>query len=146
MENTIIQLVVFRLGEEEFGVDILRVQEIIRMLKITDVPNSPDYIEGVVNIRGKIIPIVDLKKRLNLVSKERDNDTRIIVVELDDKTVGFIVDQVSEVLRIESDIIETPPKMVGGIDSEYITSVAKLDDKLLILLDLNRLVIEEVEA
>ena len=142
-ENKIIQLVIFKLGEEEFGVDILRVQEINRMLKITAVPNSPDFIEGVVNLRGRIIPIVNLKKRLNLVEKEWDNKTRIIVVELDNKTVGFIVDEVSEVLRIDSNIIETPPPMVEGINSEFITSVVKLNEKLLILLDLNKLVSNE---
>jgi len=153
IENQIIQLVSFKLGKEEFGVDILKVQEINRMLEITEMPNSPDFVEGIVNLRGRIIPVIDLKKRLNLPIKEHDNSTRIIVVELGGKTVGFIVDEVSEVLRIESNITEPPPEMVTGIDSEYITAVAKMEDRLLILLDLNKVltqkektVLENVEA
>ncbi len=143
--NKIIQLVSFKLGKEEFGVDILKVQEINRMLQITDMPNSPDFVEGIVNLRGRIIPVIDLKKRLKMKEKEYDNSTRIIVVELAGKTIGFIVDEVSEVLRIESSITEAPPDMVAGINSDYITAVAKLEDRLLILLDLNKVLTQEEE-
>jgi len=143
--NKIIQLVSFKLGKEEFGVDILKVQEINRMLQITDMPNSPDFVEGIVNLRGRIIPVIDLKKRLKMKEKEYDNSTRIIVVELAGKTIGFIVDEVSEVLRIESNITEAPPDMVAGINSDYITAVAKLEDRLLILLDLNKVLTQEEE-
>lgn len=147
IENKIIQLVSFKLGKEEFGVDILKVQEINRMLEITELPNAPEFVEGIVNLRGRIIPVVDLKKRLHLPSKKHDNSTRIIVVELHGKTVGFIVDEVSEVLRIESNITEPPPEMVAGIEHDYITAVAKLNERLLILLDLNKiLTIEEREV
>lgn len=145
VENKIIQLVSFKLGKEEFGVDILKVQEINRMLEITEMPNSPDFVEGIVNLRGRIIPVIDLKKRLNMPVKEHNNSTRIIVVELNGKTIGFIVDEVSEVLRIESNITEPPPDMVAGIESDYITAVAKLDDRLLILLDLNKVLTNEEE-
>ncbi|NOX18822.1 MAG: purine-binding chemotaxis protein CheW [Chlorobi bacterium] len=139
LENEILQLVSFKLGKEEFGVDILKVQEINRMLEITEMPNAPEFVEGIVNLRGRIITVVDLKKRLRLPIKPHDNTTRIIVVELHGKTVGFIVDEVSEVLRIESSITEPPPEMVAGIDADYITSVAKLENRLLILLDLNKI-------
>lgn len=145
-ENQIIQLVSFKLGKEEFGVDILKVQEINRMLEITEMPNAPDFVEGIINLRDRIIPVIDLKKRLHMQTKAQDNSTRIIVVELNGKTVGFIVDEVSEVLRIESSITEPPPDMVAGIDSDYITSVAKLNDGLLILLDLNKILSFEAEA
>ncbi len=145
MGNQIIQLVSFKLGKEEFGVDILKVHEINRMLEVTEMPNSPDFVEGIVNLRGRIIPVLDLKKRLHLPTKEHDNSTRIIVVELNGKTVGFIVDEVSEVLRIESNITEPPPEMVAGIESDYITAVAKLEDRLLILLDLNKVLSQEEE-
>ena len=145
IENQIIQLVSFKLGKEEFGVDILKVQEINRMLEITEMPNSPDFVEGIVNLRGRIIPVIDLKKRLQLPTKEHDNSTRIIVVELGGKTVGFIVDEVSEVLRIESNITEPPPEMVAGINSDYITAVAKMEDRLLILLDLNKVLTQNEE-
>lgn len=144
--DDILQLVSFKIGKEEFGVDILKVQEIIRMMKITQVPNSPDYVDGVVNLRGKVIPVVDLRKRLGLEIKERDKNTRIIVVELENKTIGFIVDEVNEVLRIPRNITEAPPKLVSGIDSEYITAVGKLEDRLLILLDLEKVFNNEEHA
>lgn len=136
----LLQLVSFKIGEEEFGVDILKVQEINRMLNITKVPNSPDFVVGVVNLRGRIIPVIDLRKRLNLPEKEADNKTRIVVVELEEKTVGFLVDEVSEVLRIPKSITEPPPSMVAGIDSDFITAVGKLEDRLLTLLDLEKLI------
>ena len=135
----IIQLVSFRLGDEEYGVDILNVQEIIKMMEITRVPNSPDFVEGVINLRGKVLPVIDLRKRLGLPKKEHDKATRIIVVEMDKKIVGFIVDSVSEVLRIPSSALEAPPQMSNGVGEEFISAVGKLNDKLLILLDLKRI-------
>ena len=139
----LLQLVSFKVGNEEFGVDILKVQEINKMTVITKVPNSPEFVEGVINLRGRVIPIIDLRKRLGMPEKEHDKNTRIVVVELASKTVGFVVDAVSEVLRISKDITEKPPELVAGVDSEYITSVAKLDDRLLILLDLERVLNKE---
>lgn len=135
----LLQLVSFKIGEEEFGVDILSVQEINRMSQITKVPNTPDFIEGVINLRGRIIPVLDLRVKLGLMKLEHNKNTRIVVVELKGQTVGFIVDEVSEVLRIPKNITEAPPTMVGGIDSEYITSIGKLEDRLLILLDLEKI-------
>ncbi len=135
----LLQLVSFKIGEEEFGVDILSVQEINRMSQITKVPNTPDFIEGVINLRGRIIPVLDLRVKLGLMKLEHNKNTRIVVVELKEQTVGFIVDEVSEVLRIPKNITEAPPAMVGGIDSEYITSIGKLEDRLLILLDLEKI-------
>lgn len=136
--DELLQLVSFEIAGEEFGIDILQVQEINRVMQITEVPNSPGFVEGVVNLRGKIIPVVDLRTRLNLEKKTADKNTRIIVAELVEETVGFIVDKVNEVLRIPSDIIEPPPELVSGIKSEFITSVGKLEDRLLILLDLKK--------
>ncbi len=137
--SELLQLVSFKIGEEEFGIDILKVQEINRMMQITKVPNSPEFIDGVVNLRGRIIPVIDLRTRLNMSRIEHDNRTRIIVVDLSGVTVGFIVDEVSEVLRIPKSITEPPPAMVAGIDSDYITAVGKLEDRLLILLDLEKI-------
>lgn len=137
--NEILQLVSFKLGDEEFGIDILKVQEINKMMQITKVPNAPIFIEGVVNLRGRIIPVICLRKRLNMKKEEIDNKTRIIVIELTGTTVGFIVDEVSEVLRIPKNVTEAPPAMVSGVESEYITAVGKLDDRLLILLDLEKI-------
>lgn len=137
-KEQILQLVSFKLGKEEFGVDILKVQEIIKLIDITTVPNAPKFVEGVINLRGRVIPIIDLRIRLGMERKELDNKSRIIVVELDSKTIGFIVDEVNEVLRIPTDIIEPPPDMVLGIDTDYIIAVGKLEEKLLILLDLEK--------
>ena len=138
-EERILQLVTFKLEDEEFGVDILKVQEINKMMNITKIPNAPFFIEGVINLRGKIIPIIDLRKKLGFQSKEYDKATRIIVIELDGLVIGFVVDSVSEVLRIPSSTIEQPPSIIGGVESEYIEGVGKLDDRLLILLELKRI-------
>jgi purine-binding chemotaxis protein CheW len=140
-DGRILQLVTFKLGNEEFGVDILKVQEINRMMVITRIPNAPPFIEGVINLRGKIIPIVDLRKKLGFDNGngEYAKTTRIIVVELDGLVLGFIVDSVSEVLRIPENTIEPPPSIVGGVESDYIEGVGKLDNRLLILLELKKL-------
>jgi len=137
--SEILQLVSFNIGDEEFGVDILLVQEINKYVHITKVPNSPEFVEGVINLRGKVIPIIDLRTRLKMPKREPDKDTRIIVVELEGRTIGFIVDAVSEVLRIPANITEAPPELVSGIDSDFIKSVGKLEDRLLILIDLNKI-------
>lgn len=140
ISGDIIQLVSFNVGNEEFGVDILLVQEINRMADLTRVPNSPDYIRGVINLRGKVIPIIDLRKRLKLPNKQTDHETRIVVVEINEKVVGFIVDKVNEVTRISKDTTEPAPSMVGGVEKDFITSIAKLEDRLLILLDLEKVI------
>ena len=145
--SEILQLVSFRLGKEEFGIDILSVVEIIKMIKITKVPNSPEFVEGVINLRGRIIPVIYLRTRLGMPKKVFDKETRIIVVEIKNMTVGFVVDAVKEVIRIPKDLTEEPPDFIGGVDADYITSVAKMDDCLLIILDLNNVfMMEEIEA
>ena len=135
----LLQLVTFSIGEEEFGVDILSVQEIIRMMDITKVPRAPEFVEGVINLRGKVIPIIDLRRRFGLSTRDHDKHTRIIVIEINNMIVGFVVDSVSEVLRIPASTVEPPPPVVSGLESEYISGVGKLEDRLLILLDLNKL-------
>lgn len=137
--SSLLQLVTFGLAEEEFGLDILGVKEIIRMTEITRVPKAPEFVEGVINLRGRVIPIIDLRKRFNLSSREHDKDTRIIVVEIQSVTVGFVVDSVSEVLRIPADTVEPPPQVVSGVEAESIKGVGKLDERLLILLDVSRI-------
>ena len=142
----LLQLVSFKIANEEFAVDILNVQEINKMTQITKVPNAPDFVEGVINLRGRVIPIIDLRTRLRLEKKEYDKDTRIVVVEISNKTIGFIVDAVREVLRIPKNITEAPPELVSGIDSEFIKAVGKLEDRLLILIDLNKIITLEESA
>ena len=141
--SDILQLVSFRLGKEEFAVDILKIQEINRMVEITRVPKSPDSVEGVINLRGNIIPIIDLRKKFRLPSAENSSENRIVVIDINKKVVGFIVDAVSEVLRLPANTVEPPPPMLAGIDSEYISGVGKLEDRLLILLDLDKILSQE---
>lgn len=139
----LLELVSFKIDEAEFGVDILAVQEINRMMQITHVPNSPDFVEGVINLRGKVIPVIDLRMKLGMEKREHDGSTRIIVVELSNRTTGFIVDMVKEVLRIPESITEPPPDIISGIESKYITKIGKLEDRLLILLDLEKILSTE---
>jgi purine-binding chemotaxis protein CheW len=143
-DDELLQLVTFSIGEEEFGVDILKVQEIIRTMEITKVPRAEAFVEGVINLRGKVIPIIDLRRRFGLDSKIHDKHTRIIVIEINNMIVGFVVDSVSEVLRIPAGTGEPPPPVGAGVDSEYISGVGKLQDRLLILLDLDKLLSSEV--
>jgi len=141
------QMVTFNLGHEVFGVNILQVQEINRMVEITAVPHTEDYVEGIINLRGKVIPIIDLRMKFGLEVKEHDNHTRIIVVDVGGETVGLVVDGVSEVLRVPAGSLEDAPKLVTGgghAGADYIRSVAKLDDRLLIYLDLDKIISSSV--
>lgn len=142
-DDELLQLVTFSIGEEEFGVNILKVQEINRTMEITKVPRAPNFVEGVINLRGKVIPIIDLRRRFGLSSKPEDKDTRIIVIEINSVIVGFVVDAVSEVLRIPASTVEPPPPVVAGVESDYISGVGKLKERLLIMLDLDRLLSAE---
>jgi purine-binding chemotaxis protein CheW len=130
------QVVAFTLGNEEYAVDILFVQEIIRLLNITRVPRSGEHIEGVINLRGNIIPIVNLHFRFNLQTSDNQEAKRIIVFKLDELQVGIIVDEVSEVLRIQGHNIEPAAKVYGTLEADHIKGIAKVNDRLLILLDL----------
>lgn len=134
-----IQVVAFQLGNEEYAVNILNVQEIKRLLDITRVPRADEQIEGVVNLRGNIIPVINLHKRFQLEALGDEEEKRIIVFQFDDVRVGIIVDKVSEVLRIELDQIEEAGKVYKSIDTDLIKGIAKVDDRLLILLDLYKI-------
>lgn len=142
LRNAENQLVVFQLAGQTYGINIASVYEIIRMEVITKVPLSPDFVEGVINLRGKIIPVIDLCKMFNLPINERTSSTRIIVVDISGNTVGMIVDAVSEVLRIPLDSIEPPPPMVNGIDSAYLRGIAIMNERLVILLNLEKVLHE----
>ncbi len=137
------QLVVFQLAAELYGVEISRVHEIIRLQSVTRVPRAPAFVEGVINLRGKVIPVVDLRRRFSLPLSENTRASRIVVVEIGDQVVGIIVDAVSEVLRVNTGVIEPPSPVVAGIDSEYLEGIAKLTDRLVILLDLDRVLAKE---
>jgi len=134
-----LQLVTFEVNGEEFAVDILAVHEINRMMELTRVPQSPPEVVGVINLRGKIIPVIDLRSRFMMPPGEETDHNRIVVVEVAGRVIGFIVDRVHEVLRVPGTIVDTAPQMVTSIDTDFIAGVGKLDDRLLILLDLPKL-------
>jgi purine-binding chemotaxis protein CheW len=132
------QIVGFRVGKEYFGVPISIVHEIVRMMEVTVVPDAPDFIEGIINLRGKIIPIVDLRKRFaEGVQQNRRN--RILVAELDGHNVGLVVDSANEVLKVDPELIEPPPNVFEQGDMNYVTGVGKLNGKLVILIDLAKI-------
>ncbi len=146
--ESLMQLVGFKIADELFGVDILMVQEIIRSAPITAVPNSPDFVEGVINLRGDIIPVIDLRKRLNLFDENSEqNRTWILILDIGGRVTGFIVDSVTEVLKIdEGDIEHAPEIIVAGLESQYIRGVIDIEGDLLILLDFNRiLLLDEIK-
>ncbi len=132
------QLVIFDLAAESYGVDINAVQGIIRMQTITRVPRTPEFVEGVINLRGEVIPVVDLRKRFGLTATEETKDSRIVVVYIGGQQVGMIVDAVTEVLRISADSIEPPSSVITSADSAYLMGIAKLEDRLITLLDLEQ--------
>jgi len=134
-----LQVVGFRIGRETFGVPISLVREIVRVPSITSVPNAPDYIEGVINLRGRIIPVVDLRKRFREIVGEPSKKNRIVVVELENRLIGLMVNSASEVLRIPPSEIEAPQDVFQEGELNYITGVGKLRGRLIILLDLNKI-------
>lgn len=139
-----IQLVIFRLVKEEFGMDISQVREIIRMQNITPMPKAPEFIEGVINLRGQIIAVMDLARRFGLKAEKRTEKARIVVVEVKENIVGLIVDEVPEVLRIsDTDIDPTPEMVESQIHAEFIKGVGKLGDRLIILLAADKILSHE---
>lgn len=137
--NSEIQLVIFKLGREEYGVSILQVQEIKRITEITRVPHTPEYIKGVINLRGSVLPVIDLKRRLNLPQQALTENTRIIIVKVKEISVGMIVDAVSEVMTINQQNIDSPDVVAGSVSANYLSGVGKLENRLLILLNLEEI-------
>jgi purine-binding chemotaxis protein CheW len=137
------QLVVFQLGAELYGVEISRVHEIIRLQAVTRVPRSPMFVEGVINLRGKVISVINLRRRFGLASAGHTRASRIVVVDINDQVIGMVVDGVSEVLRVNTATIEPPSPTIAGIDSEYLQGIVKLPERLVILLDLDRVLSRE---
>lgn len=133
-----LQLVGLRVGRETFGLPIAMVREIVRVPEITAVPNAPDYIEGVINLRGRIIPVVDLRKRFGEPRPQANKKNRIVVVEMEDRLVGLIVNSASEVLKIPPSEIEAPKNLFQEGELDYVTGVGKLNGRLVILLDLSK--------
>ena len=138
-----VQLVGFRLGSEEYGVEITKVREIMLIGQITQVPETPGYIKGLINLRSTVIPVIDLRIRFGLVVGEFTAESRTIVLNVAGRMIGVIVDAVTEVLRISPDQIASPPPTVASLQREYLTGLVKLDDRLLILLDIDKILVQE---
>lgn len=134
----------FLLGTEVFGVDILKMREIIRLVEITKVPRAESFIEGVINLRGKVIPVVNLRSRFKKPPKDFDKDTRIINIEIEDTVIGFIVDAIGHVRYLPTSSIEQAPVVASSVDTEYIAGVANADDQIFIILNVDKLI--SVEA
>jgi purine-binding chemotaxis protein CheW len=133
--GTEVKLIIFKLGREEYGMDILRVQEIKRMMGITRVPSTPSFIKGVINLRGSVLPVIDLRNRLGLAENELTEAARIIVVLVNDGIVGFIVDEVVEVTTINTQDVEAAQTLSSGLSAEFISGIAKADSRLFIMLN-----------
>ncbi|RNC72263.1 MAG: purine-binding chemotaxis protein CheW [Desulfuromonadales bacterium] len=142
--SELIQLVSFKLDQEEYGVNVLKVREIIRMPSITRVPNTPNYIEGVINLRGKVIPIISMRMRFGLPDGETTSQTRIMVMDMEGELMGFVVDAVSEVIRISESEIQPPPAVVNSaVEQECLSGVINQTERLLFFLDLEKLISRE---
>ena len=138
--NELIQLVSFHLDNEEYGVEVLKVREIIRMVNITSMPNTPHYVEGIINLRGKVIPIISMRKRFGLMEMEHDSRTRVIIMDVGGELLGFTVDAVSEVIRVAASEIQPSPSVAaGGVGQEYIDGVINHGERLLVLLNLDNM-------
>ena len=140
MASSLFQLVTFSLDNEEFAAEVLKVREIIRMIPITHMPNAPEYVEGIINLRGKVIPVVSMRKKFGMPHAAASSHTRIIVMDIAGSLMGFIVDAVSEVIRVSGAEVQPPPQVsTGGVDEYCITGVINQADRLLVLLDLEKL-------
>jgi purine-binding chemotaxis protein CheW len=138
-ERGVSQFIGFRLGDEDYAVGITKIQEIILMKPITRLPQAPESIEGLINLRGSVIPVVNLRRRFGLPARKFDDETRTVVVNTHDKTVGCIVDEVTQVMRITADQIQPVPVSVAALARRYIAGIARLEDRLLIILDIDKL-------
>lgn len=135
---TDVQMVIFKLTDADYGIPIAKVMEINRMVTITKLPQTPEFMEGIINLRGRVIPVIDLRKRFGLEAKAQDDDTRIMIIDVEGQTVGIIVDAVHEVFHIPGTSIEPPPPSFV-LDARYIEGIGKLEDRLVILLNIDRI-------
>jgi purine-binding chemotaxis protein CheW len=143
MSDSRLQLVTFVLGEEQYGIDIMDVKEIVRIQELRKIPNAPGYVEGIFNLRGAIIPVINLHKRFHLrkaqLSEEDELLSGFIILDVKSTQLGVVIDKVSRVVTIDSNTIQPPPQMISGIGAEYIRGVVKQDETYLIMLDIQRL-------
>lgn len=140
------QFVVFKLNKEEYGIEIMQVQEISPYQKATSVPNAPVFVDGIINLRGEVIPVINLKRQFNIAETEITEQTRLIVVNSGRRRIGFVVDDASEVITMAEDNIEEVPPMIVGDNKKYLKGVGKIENRILIILDLQQLFTVEEEG
>lgn len=138
-----VQLVTFRVGPEEFGLDVFSVHEILRWQEVTSVPRAPGFVEGVIDVRGALVPVVDLRRRLEAPAAEVDEETRIVLVDHDGERLGLVVDEVTEVLRVPETALQPPPRYVAGIAAEFLRGIVRAEDRLIVLIDVERVLSSE---
>ncbi|MEW6129847.1 MAG: chemotaxis protein CheW [Acidobacteriota bacterium] len=138
------QLIVFKVGQEEFALDILLTKEILVMGNITPVPETEDYVEGVMNLRGNLVPVLDFRKRLRARKIEQHNNVRIIIARLENKLVGLIVDDASEVIKVTDDLLEPAPDIISEMGVEYVSGIVNLNNRFITLVDLRKALTEEI--
>lgn len=138
-----VQLVTFRLGGEEFGLDVFAVHEILRYQEPTPVPRAPAFVEGVMDVRGTLVPVVDLRRRFELSEVQVGDDTRIVVVEFGGERLGLVVDSVTEVMRVPETAIQPPPRYIRGLAAEYVRGIARMEGRLVVLVDMDRILSSE---
>lgn len=136
---TSLQIVCFKVGKEEYGIEILKVQEILKLPRVTRLPKSADYIMGVIDLRGKVIPIIDLSRKFRIDTGEKAESSRAIVVDIKRKRVGLAIDSVSHVVKVDSKDIEPPPPIVKGISGRYIVGIAKMEEGFVVILDIDQI-------
>lgn len=141
--DPIVQWVTFRLDDEIYGINVMQVQEVLRVTEIAPVPGAPNYVLGIINLRGNVVTVIDTRMRLGLASKEVDDSTRIVIIEADKQVVGILVDSVAEVVDLRMSEVESAPNVGNDESSKYIQGVASRDGELLILVDLNKLLTDE---
>ncbi len=138
-----LQQVVFKIDKEEYGLDIMKVNGIEKYQEVVRIPNSPEYVDGIINLRGEVLPVFNLRRKFHLPAKEVDDETKIIVAYTNDMKVGFVVDAVAEIINIDEENIEKTPRILAGVNRKYIKSVAKVTNRMIILLDIDLLVSDE---
>ncbi len=138
--------VAFKINEEYYGIDIFNVKAIERVLAFTRIPNSPEYVKGVINLRGEVVPVIDLRKRFGIDSKEIDSNSRIIIVSSNETLIGLLVDSSSEVIQLNSDCVDNPPEIKDNISEDFVKGIGKKDSKLIILIDIEKVIgFKEIE-
>jgi purine-binding chemotaxis protein CheW len=144
--NPVMQWVTFRLGDEKYGINVMQVQEVLRVAEIAPVPGAPSYVLGIINLRGNVVTVIDTRNRFGLISRETDDSSRIVIIETASHIIGILVDSVAEVVELRSSDIETAPNVGNEETSRYIQGVTSRDNELLILVDLNRFLSDEEKA